>query len=513
MAANAHSLTKSAHPAAIAYHPGDGTIWFVTPDAEFGSFAPSGLFESQLFAPMQTDRKAGTLALADGLAWTYATDAEAGYVVTCTAEGAYTDRKKLEPAHAVAMAVGVNNHGEARVVCTREGRRDLVLADTGKVATSEPHTHPLYGLAIGTKTPATYWLSCPEAKTVVSYDAATGKFDGSPVTLPDDVVPQHLAITETGGDFLWIATQQSTILRHDLHDGSFLPVDTGKVVDRLFPMADGSLWFTMPSADAVGYVLPGRTEAKYVPFDTGTRPSGIAADGHGVLWVGLEGTSEMASLSKYRMTVLSGEYQSVPVGGTFPDRLSVRVTALDGTGHPGATVTFTVRDDQARFPGDKATATATTGADGRATSPPLTARKAGPKPCDVVAEWKDEGLLVPFSGITVRPEAGPVDHVVYLSGAGQSALPGEDFPEPLRVQAVDAFGTPVPKTDVVFRVTDDMVSFGGSATAVVRSGTDGVVESPVLTAGDEAGRAVVEVWATKAAAGVVVHEYVRDLVH
>lgn len=78
------------------------------------------------------------------------------------------------------------------------------------------------------------------------------------------------------------------------------------------------------------------------------------------------------------------------------------------------------------------------------------------------------------------------------------------------MRAVDAFGTPVPKVDVAFRVTDDTVSFSGSATAVVRSGTDGEVESPVLTAGDEAGRAVVEMWPTKAAAGLVVHEYVHD---
>ncbi|MEU9564021.1 hypothetical protein AB0D16_18610 [Streptomyces sp. NPDC048161] len=510
-AGNVHRLTGSAIPAAIAYHPDDKTIWFVTPDAELGSFTPSGLYESRIFPPVQTGRKAGTLAVAGTTVWTYATDAAAGHVVACTAEGKYTDKQKLDTAaSATAMAAGDNGHGDARIVCTRDGRSDLVLINTASAATSEPYAHPLYGLAIGTKSPAIYWVSCPEAKSVLSYSAEHGDF-GKPITLPDNKVPQHLAITENGhSGFLWIATQQQEILRYDLDDKSFAPVGTTGVVGRLFPMADGSVWFTLPSADALGYILPGRTDARYVPLGKGSRPSGITADGQGRLWAGLAGTGEMALLSEYRMAVVSGEDQSAHIGATFPDRLAVKVTTLDGTAHLKATVTFTIRDDQVRFADGQPTATKSTGKDGVATSPALVAKKAGAEPCDVVAEWKEESLLVPFGAITVIPDPGPADHLVYVSGAGQQAPPGEDFPQPLVVKVADEFGTPVPEVDVTFRVTDDMASFAGDATAVITSDADGSATSPVLSAGGETGRAVVEVWGKDASAGIALHEYVRD---
>lgn len=507
---NVHRLAQSAIPAAVTYHPGDKTIWFVTPDAKLGSFTPSGLYESRVFPPVQSGRKAGTLAVADETAWTYATDAAAGHVTSCTVQGKYTDKQKFDTAaSATAMAVGQSGTGGARVVCTREGRSDLVLINTaGAVATSESYTHPLYGLAIGTKSPTTYWVSCPEAVSVLSYSAENGKF-GTPITFPDQV-PQHLAVTENGPGFLWIATQQPQILRYDLKEQSHVTVDTTDMVGQLFPMPDGSVWFTMPSGDALGYVLPGRTDARYIPLDKGSRPSGITADGQGRLWAGLAGSSAMMLLSDYHMTVLSGEDQSAHIGATFPYQLTVKVTTLDGTPHPKTTVTFTIRDDQARFADGKPTATRVTGKDGRATSPALVAKKADGKPCDVVAEWKEEGLLVPFDGITVIPAPGPADQLDYVSGAGQEAPPGEDFLEPLVVRVADKFGTPVPEVDVTFRVTDDMASFAGEATAVITSGADGSAASPVLSAGDETGRAVVEVWAKDAPAGIALHEYVRD---
>jgi hypothetical protein len=72
------------------------------------------------------------------------------------------------------------------------------------------------------------------------------------------------------------------------------------------------------------------------------------------------------------VSAVSGGGQSAPVGQPFAQPLVAGVTARDGGALAGAPVTFTVTSGSASFAG-AASATASTGTDGRATSPTLTA--------------------------------------------------------------------------------------------------------------------------------------------
>ncbi|GAA4870295.1 hypothetical protein ACFQ34_07140 [Pseudonocardia benzenivorans] len=80
-----------------------------------------------------------------------------------------------------------------------------------------------------------------------------------------------------------------------------------------------------------------------------------------------------------RITATAGDRQTALTGAAFPTPPTVKITGAGGLAAAGRQVTFTVTKGAASFPGGAPSATVTTGDDGVATAPTLTAgRDAGP---------------------------------------------------------------------------------------------------------------------------------------
>ncbi|MHA7961449.1 NHL repeat-containing protein [Streptomyces sp. L500] len=522
-----YPLTGSAKPVSLTWNPHDQQLWFVTGDAQFGRFATETPHENKVFPSPDPGRSAEVLVAWKQAVWTYALASDRGCVVKCTltrdGDGRYDNCGRGTAAACPAMTIGSDATGAERIVATLSGMSSLTFIDAdGDIQTSDAFSlpdgpsSPLLGLAVAKRTSQEYWLSSPGSGCVVLFDARSGEFSKNPVRLDGTAAPGHLAITETAQErVLWVATDGAYLIKYDLDRKSQQTVRTDAVPDRLFAMPDGSLWFTMPSADAVDCVLPGATHtAGGIGTGKGSKPSGIATDTNSQLWVGLEGTAEMFHISKFRLTPKAGQGQEAEAGSSFKHPLRVRAGKLDGTPVGKATIKFVLKGDQARFAGGGTVdikPVQEAGDDmGVAESAPLRAEKPGQ--VDASAEWLEEDVFTPFEGIVVKEAVGSPDHLGYRSGAGQHAATGEKFAAPLSVVVRDAHGAPVGEAKVFFRVMDDAASFeNGSDTAEATSGADGVAAtSQCLIAGSTAGRFRVQAWAAGAEAGVVFGEYITD---
>ncbi|WP_372411554.1 hypothetical protein [Streptomyces luteireticuli] len=505
---NIHDLTGNAKPVALAYNPADRNVWFVTPDAKIGRFTPRAPYDSVVFEPIHSGQKAENLALWDQAVWTYVHDTTNGHAVKCPTSGEYPPLGIGAPAATHALALGSDRNHNQRLVATLDGIGSLTFIDArGQVSISTDYGKPLHGLAVDTSNAQDYWVSCPDRHQVVRYEASTGDFDLSPINF-GQLKPCSIALTEADGKALWATTPEARIIRYDFDTKSHRTITVPAVAHRVYGLPDGSLWFTMPTRDMIGYFAPGATGLTgTLSTGKGTEPSSLAVDRDGTLWVGLTGTGQMLRVSKVQLTPVSGQGQQAAVGTEFPNPLKVKAARLDGGPVQGATITFTIKGDQARFDGDRTTDVRTTDADGIATSSVLHAKHAGE--CDISALWEQESVFTRFENITVTAAVGPADHTRYLSGAGQETERGTEFAEPLKVTVVDANGAPVPAVDVTFRVVDDdLASFDGGPIAVVPGDDTGVATSPALMAGSEAGRVRVEAWAADTSAGTVFRERV-----
>lgn len=506
---NTHDLAGNVKPVALAHNPVDRNIWFITSDARIGSFTPRAPYNSKVFDPLYAGKQAEDLTLWGDAVWSYVHDNNSGQTVKCPIDGRYPPLASGPALATRALAVGSDRAGSQRVVATLAGSKALLFIDAdGGVSSSTAYGSPLHGLTIESVTSQEYWVSCPDRHHVVRFNAAAGDFDLSPIDFGAQLKPQSLALTGTDSKQLWATTPDTKIIRYDFDTKSHRTIDIPAVAHRAYGLPDGSLWFTMPTGDAVGYFAPGATTLTgTVPTGRGTAPSSLALDHSGTLWVGLAGTGQMLRISKVQLIPVSGQGQQAVVGTAFPSPLRVKAATLDGAPVPRATVTFTIRGDQARFEGDRTTDVRTTRADGTATSAVLFAKHAGE--CDISALWEEESAFTRFENITVTAAVGPADHTRYLSGAGQEAERGTEFAERLKVTVVDANGAPVPAVDVTFRVVDDdLASFDSGPIAVVPSDDTGVAASPALKAGSEAGRVRVEAWAADTSAGTVFRERV-----
>jgi adhesin/invasin len=161
---------------------------------------------------------------------------------------------------------------------------------------------------------------------------------------------------------------------------------------------------------------------------------------------------------------------------------------LDSSGQPieGATVTFTLPTAEtgagASFPGGGSQATATTDADGRATSPPLRANSTAGR---FTATASITGVDKPVS-YSLRNVAGKPTAIAAGAASGESTPAGSRFPIRLAVTVSDADDNPVAGALVNFTAPAQGPSgrFGtrGSRTVQVRTNASGVAIAPVFTA-------------------------------
>ncbi|WP_370964794.1 VWA domain-containing protein [Amycolatopsis sp. cg9] len=190
-----------------------------------------------------------------------------------------------------------------------------------------------------------------------------------------------------------------------------------------------------------------------------------------------------ASVPTTTITAAAGTGQSTPAGTAFPLPLTAAVATATSAPLADVPVTFTI-DGPATFPGGATTALVTTGADGRAIAPALTAT-ATPGTVTVAATAPSTTTPATFTATVTDPVPAAVTAV---SGSGQSTIPGTPFTAPLTASVTNTIGAPAANAPVTFTVTAGTATFpGGAATATATTGANGQAVAPTLTAGTTTG--------------------------
>ncbi|MTD14912.1 hypothetical protein GIS00_13280 [Nakamurella sp. YIM 132087] len=174
------------------------------------------------------------------------------------------------------------------------------------------------------------------------------------------------------------------------------------------------------------------------------------------------------------------------------------VTAIvnDEYGEPlvGWPVTFELQTGgfytaTATFPGGQSSVTLLTGADGRVTSPGMT---AGPTVGQV--QILAYGAADSFAAGVLTVVDAPPAYLLQVSGGGQSATVGESFADPFVVSVLDANGYPAAGGVQVLFSLDGFTTFAdGTSDATVQVDDAGHATSPVVVAGVAPGTATVDV--------------------
>ncbi|MGH9106178.1 MAG: hypothetical protein ACRDZX_10140 [Acidimicrobiales bacterium] len=187
----------------------------------------------------------------------------------------------------------------------------------------------------------------------------------------------------------------------------------------------------------------------------------------------------------------AGTPQVVKVGTPFGTNLEA--TVVDGAGCPvaGAEVTFGALSSgpSASFAGAATVVTVTTGPNGVASAPTLTADQVSGSYTVTAEVASSPSYQVSFS--ITNTTAGVAATVSAASGGGQSAVVGSQFSSPLMAVVEDAYGAPVPGVTVDFSV----VAAGGASASFASGGTsaqattdaEGRATSPELVAGTTTG--------------------------
>jgi hypothetical protein len=182
--------------------------------------------------------------------------------------------------------------------------------------------------------------------------------------------------------------------------------------------------------------------------------------------------------------VVSGDKQSALPGAAFADPLGVKV--LDAQGRPATgdvTVTFAVVSGSATFPEGRESAEVGISHEGNATAPELT---AGPATGPVVVEASVADSAATSARFEETVAAFVPSELRAVSGAGQSALTGAHFMDPLVVQVLDQNGSGLSDVVVTFDVSGP-ASIYGRTSVEVGTNHDGQAAAAGLMAGTSAG--------------------------
>ncbi len=199
------------------------------------------------------------------------------------------------------------------------------------------------------------------------------------------------------------------------------------------------------------------------------------------------------------VTPLAPTSEHATVERRYAQPLAVRVLDADGNPVSGATVVFTLVSASvsgagggATFIGGSGQATATTNADGIATSPRFT---AGDRSGAFTATARAAGATA-VALFHLRNRAGAPFTVAAGVGAAQSTPTGTRFAIPLAVTITDAHGNPVPDVAVRFAAPSSgpsgtFAAHAADPTATVATDGQGIAVAPAFTANTHAGGYIV----------------------
>ncbi|MGW1075817.1 hypothetical protein [Streptomyces sp. NPDC002537] len=380
---------------------------------------------------------------------------------------------------------------------------DRAGAQLLRLDTASGKTHPL---PLPAGAPAKHLVTTPGG-TLWFTTAGTrpalcrlGAGDFGPVVwdYPPGEQPDGLAIGPQGT--IWVALAGSRRIERRSPVGELEKMyRTGPAASRL-AVTDGLVWFS--TADGSAGVLVLATGQSHVwPMPTpGSHATDVAVTKDGAAWFATVGKGLLARLpapgepAVHRAQAGGGQLSGP--GGTFGTALTVAVLDSGETPLAGREVVFDIDTAaSAAFPGGSHIAVVTTGADGVATAPRIT---AGARGGWFHVRTRSADLAVPADFLLA---VGPVTATAEIrSGDGQVRPPGAVF-DPLVVRLV-ANGPAPEGVPVTFSVTSGDVTFpDGSRTAQVTTAGDGTATSPQPRAGIP-GTATVTVtaWGTEATA-------------
>jgi hypothetical protein len=266
----------------------------------------------------------------------------------------------------------------------------------------------------------------------------------------------------------------------------------------------GGLWidFTAPDDGASGTFASSGTNHATVGTDaTGvaTAPELTANDIAGSYSIQVD--SDFGSARLYLTNTATGVAatisataptdQSAPVNAHYARPLQVQLLDADGRPVPGTAVTFNLMTGatgaSAAFVGGTAQVTATTNADGQATSPPFVAN-ATPGRFTASASTADLTAMATFR----LANHAARNRLRASRPAGQTATVETRFRQPLSARLSDASGTPIEGATVTFTLptatTGAGATFvGGSNQATALTDASGEATSPPLVANTKAG--------------------------
>jgi hypothetical protein len=268
------------------------------------------------------------------------------------------------------------------------------------------------------------------------------------------------------------------------------------------PLGGYAVQFIAPSSGASGTFASSGTNAVTVGTDangTATAPVFTANDTAGSYAVVAQsdfGTANLnltntASGLAASITAIGGTSQLATVDRRYAQPLRARV--LDANGHPvqGVTVAFTLTTGSsgasASFLTGGPQASATTDADGVATSP-LLAANSSPGRFDATASTPDLASAATFT----FDNRAAADILVRLNGATRTAKVHQRYRRRLEARLLDQHGQPIEGATVTFTIataaSGASASFaGGSNQAIALTNAGGRATSPSLTANTKAG--------------------------
>ncbi len=355
---------------------------------------------------------------------------------------------------ALTLAVGA---GGLRLAANSQAAGDG-SASAPTSSTSCPAGNPPTTLTLVSGTPQTAQVDSPFAGGL---QVALANADGCPVTTAVAGTPVTFTAPAGGASAVFSSSGSDA-----LTVGSD---DAGNVAAAMLTANDTAGSYTVTATSAYGTVT----------FALTNTAAGLAAS-----VVALAPTSDQA-------TVDSG----------YAQRLRLRVRSASGSPIVGTTVTFTLGSTTgatgagagASFLARGAQATATTGASGIATSPPLTAN-------GVAGTFKATATLSGTTDVvqfTLRNRAGSPTTITTGVAARESATVDDRFAIPLAVTVTDAEHNPAPGVEVTFTAPVSGAS-GSFATgsrrrraATTRTDAAGVAVAPPLIANGEQGGYIV----------------------
>jgi hypothetical protein len=185
---------------------------------------------------------------------------------------------------------------------------------------------------------------------------------------------------------------------------------------------------------------------------------------------------------------IDGTPQSIAMNRPFSTTLKAKVFDAGNNPVPGVSVIFSTPSSgaTARFAGNVNQQTVTTGLDGVAIAPTLTAN-------NILGSYVVTASIIgvtPVADFNLTNTVGPPATIAAVSGGGQTAQIGNNFAQPLRAVVRDLDGNPINGVTVTFTAPNagaSVVFPGGGISTTATTDATGIATSPAATANNKTG--------------------------